>query len=119
MHSIVTELYASILPTILELTAAVLSVVLLRLSAVAKRKWGIEIEANHREAFQSAIMSGISAALSRGLTGSAAIDAAIEHAEASVPDAMAALKPTQQVLVNIASAKLNAATSARSVAGAQ
>lgn len=109
MQSILTDIYTAILPTLLELIAAILGVVLLRVSAVAKEKWGIEIEARHREAFQTAVMSGIAAALAKGLQGSDAIDFAVKHVEASVPDALAALKPSAQVLTNIASAKLNAA----------
>lgn len=109
MQSFLTDIYMAVLPMLLELIAAALGVVLLHLSAVAKARWGIEIEARHREAFQTAMMSGIAAALSRGLTGSAAVDAAIAHVEASVPDAISALRPSPQVMVNIAAAKLAAA----------
>lgn len=116
MQSLLTDIYTAVLPTLLELIGAILGIVLLRASAVAKARWGIEIEARHREALQSAVMSGIAAALAKGLKGSDAIDAAVKHVEASVPEALAALKPSAQVLTNIAAAKLIAAAAATGAA---
>lgn len=109
MQSVINSVVSSILPSLLEIAGIVLMAWIARVSLYAKEKWGIEIEAKHREALHSAIMSGIRAALGQGLTGSAAIEAAVEHATASVPDAIAALNPASQVLINIATAKLKEA----------
>lgn len=100
------ELYAAVLPTILQLIAAALGALMIRATSLASSRWGIEIEAKHREALHSAIMSGIAAALSKGLTGTAAISSALSYTVNSVPDALAALKPSQEVLNALAEAKL-------------
>ncbi len=51
-------------------------------------------------------MTGISAALARGLKGTAAVDAATVYARQSVPDAIAALRPDAVLMRNLATAKL-------------
>lgn len=107
-----SEIYSAVLPTLLQLIGVVLAALLARASTVASQRWGIEIEARHREALQSALMSGISAALHRGLTGAAAVDEAILYTTRSVPDALAALNPSAEVLVSLAEAKLLQATGA-------
>ena len=61
---------------------------------------------NTSEALHSALMSGVRAALMRGLSGPEAVEAAIIHASGSVPDAIKALKPDAGVLTRIAEAKL-------------
>lgn len=109
MNAILASALPQVLPTVLELTGIALGGVLLRASLVAKRRWGIDIEARHREALHSALMSGVRAALDRGLSGRAAIDAALDHAGQSVPDAISALNPTVDVLASIAKAKLREA----------
>lgn len=106
MNSVITAFATAILPPLLEIAAIALMAWLARVSTYAKAKWGVEIEARHREALHSAIMSGIRAAVAKGLTGQQAIDAAVDHAAASVPDAISALNPASQVMVNIATAKL-------------
>lgn len=109
MNAILAAALPQVLPTVLELTGIALGGVLLRASLVAKRRWGIDIEARHREALHSALMSGVRAALDRGLSGRAAVDAAVEHATQSVPDAIGALDPTIEVLATIAKSKLREA----------
>jgi hypothetical protein len=109
MNALFIGLYSAILPTLLQLFALFLMAWLVRVSTIAKARWGIEIEARHREALHSAIMSGLQAALGRGLSGPDAIAAAITHTRASVPDALAALKPAADVLASIAEAKLKEA----------
>lgn len=99
-----------LLSTLLQGISAILGILLIRITSTAKTRWGIEIEARHREALHAALMSGIRAALSRNMSGrSAIISAAIQHALKSVPDAVAALEPENSVLVNIAEAKLREA----------
>lgn len=106
MTLFLTQLYAAVLPLVLTAIAALLARILASAATVAKERWGIEIEASHRAALHSALMSGVRAALSRGLSGQAAIDAAVEHTYRSVPDAIAHLGPTAGVLVNLANSKL-------------
>jgi hypothetical protein len=106
MNAILTELYSAFLPTLLQIIGAVLMAILIRATEVARARWGIEIEARHREALHSALMSGIRAALSRGSSPQEAIAAAVQHAAQSVPDAIMALQPDSGVLSSIAEAKL-------------
>lgn len=109
MNFVISAFAAAVLPSLVEIASLALMAWLVRFSAFAKERWGVEIEAKHREALHSAILSGILAAVSRGLSGEQAVQAAVAHAAESVPDAIAALNPTTQVLVNIATAKLKEA----------
>lgn len=109
MNMLFSEAIGLLLPTLLQIVSTVLGVVLIRAASVAKARWGIEIEARHREALQTAIMSGIRAALTRGLTGEAAVQAAISHASRSTADAIDHFKPLPDVLESIARAKLEEA----------
>lgn len=106
----ITQIYAALLPTLLQFTGLALAWIIARVATVAKDRWGIEIEAKHREALHSALMSGIRAALSKGLSGQEAVAAAIAYAQDSVPDAMERLGPSIQVLSSLAEAKLREAT---------
>lgn len=110
MTEFLAQVYAITLPIVLTFIAAFLARILAAAAKVAQDRWGIEIEATHREALHSALMSGIRAALSRGLTGQAVIDAAVVHARGSVPDALAHLNPAAEVLANLAKSKLREAT---------
>jgi hypothetical protein len=106
MNFLLDQLLAQFIPIILTALSAILTTVLVRGSGIAKERWGIEIEARHREALHSALMSGIRAALERGDDRHSAITSAIEHATSSVPDAIMALDPGPDVLSSIAKAKL-------------
>ncbi len=106
MDHLWTELSAAVLPGAVALFGTVLTIILNRAASVARERWGIEIEARHREALHAAAMSGLLAALSRGKAGDAAIDAAIDHVTASVPDAVDKLAPRSGVLRSIVEGKL-------------
>ena len=106
MQALLQAIYAELLPVLLQLIAAALAMVLLRAAEAARRRWGIEIEARHREALHASLMTGVSAALARGLKGTAAVDAATVYARQSVPDAIAALRPDAVLMRNLATAKL-------------
>ena len=94
-------------PHLLELLAAILTLIIGWLAAQARARWGIEIEARHREALHSALMTGVRHALARGIDERDAMaKAAVEYVRTSVPDALRALKPGQQQLVEMAEAKL-------------
>lgn len=99
-------LLGALMPHILEVAGVVVAILLAGLTRTLKDRWGIEIEARHREALHSALMSGIRAALGRGLAGQAAIDAAVSYARQSVPDALSRLDPDAGVLADLASSKL-------------
>lgn len=100
---------SAVLPSLLDIAELAVAAVLVRISLIAKERWGIEIEARHREALHSALMSGVRAALASGLTGQAVVDAAIQHAARSVPQALERLGPTAEVITSIAEAKLREA----------
>ena len=106
MQSFLNELYAVAVPILVAGFGTILTLVIERAAKVARERWGIEIEATHREALHSALMSGVRAALMRGLSGPEAVEAAIIHSSGSVPDAIKALKPDAGVLTRIAEAKL-------------
>jgi len=100
------NLYTAILPTLLQVIASVLGLLLIWVTGTLKTRWGIEIEARHREALHSAIMSGILSALTKGLSGTDAVTDALAYARKSVPDAINALSPSPDVLDDLAQAKL-------------
>lgn len=108
MQNLLAELSAAVLPALVALFGTIATIIINRASNVAQERWGIEIEARHREALHSALISGIRAALSRGLSGDAAVKAAINHASNSVPDAITALNPASSVLKSISEAYLRA-----------
>lgn len=93
-------------PHILELLGLVLTGIIGWAAAAARRKWGIEIEARHREALQSALLNGARLALRHELTGKAAVDLILNYIRSSVPDAVGNLKPSPEVLSDLAKAKL-------------
>lgn len=93
-------------PHILELLGLVLTGIIGWAAAAARRKWGIEIEARHREALQSALMNGARLALRHELTGKAAVDLILNYIRSSVPDAIGNLGASHEVLTDLAKAKL-------------
>lgn len=106
MNVLLDQLFAQLIPIILTALSAILTTVLVRGSGLIQERWGIEIEARHREALHSALMSGIRAALEQGDDPNSAITSAIAHAVRSVPDAITALDPSPDILSSIAKAKL-------------
>lgn len=121
MNALLDQAFAQFLPLILQAISAILGLLLIQGAGIAKQRWGIEIEARHREALHSALMSGIRAALAQADTAQnqkGIIASAIQHASKSVPDAIAALNPSDSVLKSIAEAKLReVATHATTMAG--
>jgi hypothetical protein len=106
MNTLLNELYTAVTPVLLQALSAILTAFLLWVANTARVRWGIEIEARHRDALHSAIMSGLRAALLRGLTGQALVTATLDHVRASTPQAIGALKPGPGVLENIVEGKL-------------
>lgn len=104
----IVEIWEAVAPALLEAIAAVVALMIGWASVYAQRKWGIEIEARHREALHSALTTGARLALDGQLTGKAAVDLAIDYARASVPDAIRALVRDDGVLMRLAESKLRA-----------
>lgn len=96
-------------PHLLELVGGALAALLSWAAMAARAKWSIDIEARHREALHSALMTGARMALDRALSQASAADLAVGYARASVPGAIKALRPSPDVLVNLARAKLQEA----------
>lgn len=54
-------------------------------AALVKRKFGIEVEAKHRQALHDALLNGAKLAIGRGLTGPAAVGVAVNYAHNMSP----------------------------------
>ena len=100
------QIWQIIAPHVLEIIAVGLSAIIASAAGYAKRKWGLDIEARHRDALHSALLTGIKMAMARNLDTGKAVDLAIGYARLSVPDAIKALKPAEGVLASIARAKI-------------
>lgn len=98
--------WGALMPPILEITSIILLAALTWAAAWAKRKFGIDIEAKHRDALHSALMSGAQLAAARQLTGNAAVALILDYVRKSVPDALAKLSPNLAILTDLAEAKL-------------
>lgn len=109
MQSIITA--AS--PHILELLGVLLTGIIGWAAAAVRKKWGIEIEARYREALHSALLTGAQLAMKHELTGKAAIDVVLGYIKQSVPDAIGSLKPSPNVLTDLAKAKLEQVAQAK------
>ena len=98
-----------LLPHLLDIASALLAGAI-GWAALRFHTWtGIQIEARHREALHSALMTGARAALSKGMPMQQAVDFAVGYAQSSVPAAVAKLKPADPVLQQLARAKLQEA----------
>lgn len=97
---------AAAAPHILEIVSLVLAALLAWVANTARRKFGIDIEARHREALHQALMTGARLAMDRHLTGTHARELVTAYVRRSVPDALSALRPGDDLLNNLADAKL-------------
>ena len=104
---------AALMPILLDVLGAIVLALIGQAALWLKRRTGIEIEARHREALHQAIMTGLRAALTKSATPSDAITRSIEYAKQSVPYAIRALRPSDQILTRIATAKLEEAMGKR------
>lgn len=90
---------AAAAPYLMEAIAAVATACIAWAAAQARARWGLEIEARHREALHSAVMSGVRLALQRGGTNSTGIvEDAVGYVRRSVPDAVRSLKADEALL---------------------
>lgn len=97
---------AIIITYLLQLLGAVVMALISYLATRFTQKLNLEIEARHRAALHSAIVSGIASALAMGLKDEEAKRAALEYVTVSVPDALRALAPSPEVLAALITSKL-------------
>lgn len=107
MNDIIAIVIAQIvLPIVATITTALIGWAATRLRA----RWGIEIEAKQRDALHLALMTGVQLVLAKHGPGAAPAKLTREvvaYAQSSVPDAIAALRPRDGVLEQLAMAKLS------------
>lgn len=116
MEDALVEAGRMLLPALVEAVGVLLMAALTWAAVKFRAKTGLEIEERHRWALHGAIMSGVEAAtakLGKGVPLADIAEAAVKHAQASVPDAINALRPGAGVLVNIALAKAEALLAAK------
>ena len=102
MNQILIEL----MPLLLKALEVVTYAALTAAAGFAARKWNVDIGDSRMKALHSALMTGARAALSRHLSGMTAVEFVEAYARQSVPDAFAALRPSPEVIQNLARAKL-------------
>ncbi|EGJ19522.1 hypothetical protein RSWS8N_15219 [Cereibacter sphaeroides WS8N] len=101
-----SDLLTTLTPGLLDLAGVVLTA-LIGLAAVRFQRWtGIQIEARHREALHSAIMTAARVAVARGLTRDVATEFVAAYVRASVPDALKRLSPSAETLDALVRSKL-------------
>lgn len=96
----------TIRPMLLEIISLIIVAVVAWVGKTAKKKWGIDIEARHREALHWALYTGAQLALKQQLTGRAAVELVLRYIQSSVPDSIIDLRATPEVLNDLAKAKL-------------
>lgn len=112
-----------LLPTLLTAAGGILLLIINSLAGFVKDKFGIDIEARHREALHSALLTGMRLALVRlgwvpGTEVPArALTMAVDYAHNSVPDAIDALGPGDATLVKMAESKATVATAEIAASG--
>lgn len=106
MNTLFNDVFMAVQPVLLQAISAMLMAFLVWVANTARIRYGIEIEKGLREGLHSAAMSGVRAALSRGLSGTELNDAVIDHVIKSTPDAIARLNPARDVLETIIEGKL-------------
>ncbi|MGC9449692.1 hypothetical protein [Cereibacter johrii] len=101
-----SDLVTALVPSLFDLAGMVLTA-LIGFAAVRFQHWtGIQIEARHREALHSAIMTAARAAVSRGLTSEVATEFVSSYTRASVPEALKRLSPSAETLDGLIRSKL-------------
>ncbi len=100
------QIWDSLSPYLMDLLATGLVALLAWIGVSVKARIGLDIEASLRDALHKAMLSGAQSASGKGLSGTAATDATLAYAQASVPGAIKSLNPTLNVLTNLAKAKL-------------
>lgn len=93
-----SDLLTALTPSLLDLAGVALTA-LIGLATVRFQRWtGIQIEARHREALHSAIMTAARVAVARKLAPDAATQFVSSYVRNSVPDALQQLAPPADTL---------------------
>ncbi|EGJ19631.1 hypothetical protein RSWS8N_15764 [Cereibacter sphaeroides WS8N] len=101
-----SDLLTALMPSFLDLAGVALTA-LIGFATVRFQRWtGIQIEARHREALHSAIMTAARVAVARGLTRDVATEFVSAYVRASVPDALKRLSPSVETLDALVRSKL-------------
>ncbi|RHZ91061.1 hypothetical protein D1122_21675 [Cereibacter sphaeroides] len=101
-----SDLLTALTPSLLDLAGVALTA-LIGFATVRFQRWtGIQIEARHREALHSAIMTAARVAVARGLTREVAAEFVSSYVRASVPEAMKRLSPSAETLDALVRSKL-------------
>ncbi|EKX55711.1 hypothetical protein D516_3981 [Rhodobacter sp. AKP1] len=101
-----SDLLTALMPSILDLAGVALTA-LIGFATLRFQRWtGIQIEARHREALHSAIMTAARVAVARGLTREVATEFVSSYARASVPEALKRLSPSAETLEALVRSKL-------------
>lgn len=97
-------LFEQLQPVMLEAISVVLMAAIVYVTNLVRKKTGLEIEARHREALHSALMTGVQSAIKDGpqAAKSQIIEEAVAYARFSVPKAIAQLGPDNFLLRKIA-----------------
>ncbi len=112
------ELVNQIMPLIVSLVTTVVGYYVTRATLEVRRRTGLEIDSYHREALDAAIASGIRLAMARLTDGPVDVPTAelrqiaLDYVERSVPDAIAHLKATADVLADKIEGRLSLAIEA-------
>lgn len=93
-------------PHLLELFGALVTLAITWVSVTVKAKFGLDIDARHREALHRALMSGAQLALEGELTDEAAKRAVVDYARESVPAALRHFAAPDGFLMKMAEAKI-------------
>lgn len=99
-------------PAILALLGAILTPLLALLFDLLRKRFGLDVDARNREALHSALMTGAQLALSRKLTGAAALKLMLDYASVSVPGAITHFGASTDQLRKMAEAKFEQAGAA-------
>ncbi|ODM43085.1 hypothetical protein [Cereibacter johrii] len=101
-----SDLLTALTPSLLELAGVALTA-LIGFATVRFQRWtGIQIEARHREALHSAIMTAARVAVARGLPREVATEFVSSYVRASVPVALKRLSPSVETLDALVRSKL-------------
>ena len=100
------DLLTAVTPSLLELAGAILAFAISAAAVRFRRLTGLQIEARHREALHSAIMTAARTAVARGLTRDVATEFVAAYVQASVPDALRHLAPSADTLSGLIRSKL-------------
>lgn len=107
------QIWDAIAPHFAQLVSGAITILIgaiyAEIRSVARARLGIEMEQIHREALHSALLSGALAVIDTELDKDKMVQAVLDYAENSVPDALAWLEPSLETLTSLALSKIEVA----------